>query len=292
MKNLIKLGLAGLLSIISTTVTAQNKNTENKNSLLWEVSGNGLSKPSYITGTFHILCSKDFDLKPKVLKALEKSDSFIMEINYTDPGEMAALQKMYQNDKKISDQLSPNEAKELDKILADYGTSLEKINNSSPQALYALLSMKAIPCPQTEIKSYELELLQNAVKGKKNIKGLEKVNDQMKSINDAYDLKAIINQLKLSKEYESLFKKMIEAFKNEDAQALYALFKDERFMNSQQEKAMLTDRNKNWVQTMPEMMKTGSSFFAVGGSHLMGENGIIPLLQSKGYTVKPVIQLQ
>lgn len=292
MKNLIKLGLAGLLSIISTTVTAQNKNTENKNSLLWEVSGNGLSKPSYITGTFHILCSKDFDLKPKVLKALEKSDSFIMEINYTDPGEMAALQKMYQNDKKISDQLSPNEAKELDKILADYGTSLEKINNSSPQALYALLSMKAIPCPQTEIKSYELELLQNAVKGEKNIKGLEKVNDQMKSINDAYDLKAIINQLKLSKEYESLFKKMIEAFKNEDAQALYTLFKDERFMNSQQEKAMLTDRNKNWVQTMPEMMKTGSSFFAVGGSHLMGENGIIPLLQSKGYTVKPVIQLQ
>ncbi|VEH23053.1 TraB family [Chryseobacterium nakagawai] len=291
MKNLIKLGFAALLSMNFMTATAQNNNTENENSLLWEISGNGLSKPSYIAGTFHILCSKDFDLKPKVLKALEKSDNFIMEINYTDPSEMTALQKMYQNDKKLSDLLSPNEAKELDKILIDYGTNLEKINNSSPQALYALLSMKAIPCPQTEIKSYELVLLQNALKGKKNIKGLEKVNDQMKSINDAYDLKATIAQLKLGKEYEILFGKMIKAFKNEDAQSLYTLFKDERFMNAQQEKAMLTDRNKNWVHTMPEMMKAGSSFFAVGGSHLMGENGIIPLLKAKGYTINPVSSL-
>lgn len=287
----MKLGFAALLSLNFMTASAQNKNTGNENGLLWEVSGNGLSKPSYITGTFHILCSKDFDLKPKVLKALEKSDNFVMEINYTDPGEMKDLQKMYQNDNKISDRLSPNEAQELDKILTDYGTSLEKINNSSPQALYSLLSMKAIPCPQTEIKSYELELLQSALKGKKNIKGLEKVNDQMKSINDAYDLKATIAQLKLGKEYKVLFEKMIEAFKKEDAQSLYSLFKDERFMNAQQEKAILTDRNRNWVQVMPEMMKSGSSFFAVGGSHLMGENGIIPLLKAKGYTIKPVAQL-
>ena len=287
----MKLGFAALLSLNFMTASAQNKNTGNENGLLWEVSGNGLSKPSYITGTFHILCSKDFDLKPKVLKALEKSDNFVMEINYTDPGEMKDLQKMYQNDNKISDRLSPNEAQELDKILTDYGTSLKKINNSSPQALYSLLSMKAIPCPQTEIKSYELELLQSALKGKKNIKGLEKVNDQMKSINDAYDLKATIAQLKLGKEYKVLFEKMIEAFKKEDAQSLYSLFKDERFMNAQQEKAMLTDRNRNWVQVMPEMMKSGSSFFAVGGSHLMGENGIIPLLKAKGYTIKPVAQL-
>ncbi|HCN48928.1 MAG TPA: TraB/GumN family protein [Chryseobacterium sp.] len=291
MKNLLKLGFAALLSISFNSASAQHKNTENKNSLLWEVSGNGLSKPSYIAGTFHILCSKDFEIKPKVLKALEKSDNFVMEINYTDPNEMASLQKMYQTDHKISDQLSPDEAKELNTLLADYGTSLKNIDSSSPQALYALLSAKAVPCPQTEIKLYEMELLQKAIKDKKSIKGLEKVTDQMKSINEAYDLKSIIAQLKMGKEYEVLFKKMIEAFKNENAQSLYTLFKDDRFMNAQQEKAMLTNRNKNWVKIMPEIMKKEGSFFAVGGSHLMGENGIIPLLRSQGYTVKAVSNL-
>lgn len=291
MKNLVKLGFAALLSMNTMTAKAQKSTPSNDNSLLWEVSGNGLSKPSYITGTFHILCSKDFEIKPKVLKALEKSDNFVMEINYTDPAEIKSLQKMYQTDKKISEQLSPNEAKELNTILADYGTDLKSIDSSSPQALYALLSTKAIPCPQTEIKLYEMELLQKAIKDKKTIKGLEKVEDQMKSINEAYNLRSTITQLKMGKEYEILFKQMIEAFKNENIHLLYSLFKDERFMNTQQEKAMLTNRNQNWVKAMPEIMKNQSSLFAVGGSHLMGENGIIPLLQSKGYTVKPVSSL-
>jgi len=291
MKNLIKLGFAALLSMNSMTAKAQNTDTGKDNSLLWEVSGNGLSKPSYITGTFHILCGKDFEIKPKVLKALEKSDSFVMEINYTDPAEMISLQKMFQTDKKISDQLSPDEAKELNTILVNYGTDLKSIDSSSPQALYALLSTKAIPCPKTEIKLYEMELLQKAIKDKKSIRGLEKVEDQMKSINKAYDPKSTIAQLKMGNEYEVLFRQMIEAFKNENVQSLYSLFKDERFMNSQQEKAMLTDRNQNWVKIMPEMMKKEGSFFAVGGSHLMGKNGIIPLLQAKGYTVKPISSL-
>lgn len=136
-----------------------------------------------------------------------------------------------------------------------------------------------------------MELLQKAIKDKKSIKGLEKVEDQMKSINEAYDLKSTIAQLKMDKEYQILFRKMIEAFKNENVQSLYSLFKDERFMNARQEKAMLTNRNQNWVKVMPDMMKKESSFFAVGGSHLMGENGIIPLLQAKGYKVKPVSSL-
>ncbi|MCI3937415.1 TraB/GumN family protein [Chryseobacterium aahli] len=289
MKNLVKLGFAVLLSATFTTSKAQNTNLEN--STLWEVSGNGLTKPSYIAGTFHIMCSQDFEIKSKVIKALEKSDQFVMEINYTDPAEMTAMQKMYQTDKKLSDQLTPAEAKELDKILADYGTDLTKMDNSSSQALYALISMKAIPCPQTEVKLYEIELLKNALKIKKKVFGLEKVEDQMTSINKAYDLKAVIQQLKMGKEYEILLKEMIVAFKKEDIKSLYTLFKNDKIMNAKQEKAMLTDRNNNWAEKMPEMMKKESSFFAVGGAHLMGKNGVIQLLKSKGYTLKPISSL-
>ncbi|MCT2564467.1 TraB/GumN family protein [Chryseobacterium herbae] len=289
MKNLVKLGFAVVLS--ATFMTARAQNTGSENSTLWEVSGNGLTKPSYIAGTCHVMCSKDFEIKPKVMKALEKSDQFVMEINYTDPAEMTAMQKMYRTDKKLSDQLNPAEAKELDKILAEYGTDLKKMDNSSSQALYALISMKAIPCPQTEIKLYEIELLQSAMKSKKKVFGLEKVEEQMTSINKAYDLKAVIQQLKMGKEYETLLNKMVTAFKKEDVQSLYTLFKDDKMMNPTQEKAMLTDRNKNWAEKMPEMMKKESSFFAVGGAHLMGDNGVIRLLKAKGYTVKPVSSL-
>lgn len=292
MKNLVKLGFAALASMIFMTAGAQQGKKQNsENSVLWEVTGNGLSQPSYITGTCHIMCSKDFEIKPKVVKALEKADRFVTEINYTDPKEMAAMQGMFQTDKKLSDQLTAEDAKELDKILADYGTNLKNMDNSSSQALYALISMKAVPCPQTEIKSYEIELLQTALKNKKSIDGLEKVEDQLTSINKAYDLKEVIKQLKNGREYEALLKGMIDAFKKEDVQSVYSLFKNDKFMSDKQEKAMLTDRNKNWVEKMPAMMQKGTNLFAVGGAHLMGDNGIIKLLRAKGYTVKPVSEL-
>ncbi len=291
MKNLIKLGFAALMTITFINISAQNKIAESENSVLWEISGNGLSKPSYITGTCHIMCSKDFEIKPKVLKALEKSESFVMEINYMDPSEMTALQNMFQTNKKLSEQLSTTEAAKLDNILTEYGTSLKNMDNSSSQALYALISMKAVPCPQTEIKSYEIELLQTALKNKKKIDGLEKVEDQLTSINNAYGLKEVIQQLQMGKEYEVLLQGMIDAFKKEDVQLVYDLFKNDKFMNRKQEKTMLTDRNKNWAEKMPEMMKKESSLFAVGGAHLMGENGIIKLLRAKGYTIKPVSSL-
>ncbi|AZA78400.1 TraB/GumN family protein [Chryseobacterium sp. G0186] len=291
MKNLVKLGFAALLSMNSMTATAQNKSTNNDNSLLWEVTGNGLSKSSYIAGTFHILCNKDFDIKPKIWNALNASENFVMEINYTDQNEMLAMQKMMSADKKISEQLTAAESQELDKALADYGTSLEKVDSQSPQALYALVATKAIPCPPNEVKMYEIELLKTALKNKKSVGGLEKVDDQINAIGQAYSLKEVISQLKLGNEYSIAAQKMTEAFKNENLKNLDQLIKDPKFMNKKQEKLVLTDRNKNWVQKMPEMMKKQSSFFAVGSGHLWGENGLINLLKAKGYTVKPVSSL-
>lgn len=291
MKNVIKLGLAALLSVNFMTVQAQNTNTGNDNSLLWEVSGNGLSKPSYIAGTFHILCNRDFDIKPKVWNALNQAENFVTEINYTDQNEMASIQKMMNADKKISEQITPEEAKDLDKILAEYGTTLKNVDSHSSAALYSLVATKAVPCPQNEVKMYEIELLKTALKNKKTVSGLEKVDEQTYAISQAYDLKEAILQLKQGNQYAVAVQKMAEAFKNENLKQLDKLIKDPKFMNKRQEKLVLTDRNRNWAEKMPEIMKKQSSFFAVGSGHLWGDNGLINLLKSKGYTVKPVSNL-
>ncbi len=291
MKNVIKLGLAALLSVNFMTAQAQNTNTGNDNSLLWEVSGNGLSKPSYIAGTFHILCNRDFDIKPKVWNALNQSENFVTEINYTDQNEMASIQKMMNADKKISEQLTPEEAKDLDKILAEYGTTLKNVDSHSSADLYSLVATKAVSCPQNEVNMYEIELLKTALKNKKTVSGLEKVDEQTYAISQAYDLKESILQLKQGNQYAVAVQKMAEAFKNEDLKQLDQLIKDPKFMNKRQEKLVLTDRNRNWAEKMPEIMKKQSAFFAVGSGHLWGDNGLINLLKSKGYTIKPVSNL-
>jgi UDP-3-O-acyl-N-acetylglucosamine deacetylase len=56
------------------------------------------------------------------------------------------------------------------------------------------------------------------------------------------------------------------------------------------EKILLTNRNKNWIPIMEEMILEKPTLFAVGAGHLGGPNGIIRLMIEKGYTLSPVSQ--
>src|SRR5262245_19705974 len=50
--------------------------------LLWEISGNGLQKPSYIYGTIHVHDSKAFRLNDSVLAALRSCSIFASELQF------------------------------------------------------------------------------------------------------------------------------------------------------------------------------------------------------------------
>ncbi|WP_462220487.1 hypothetical protein [Ferruginibacter sp.] len=61
---IIKLVLAVLLL---NSCTAQNnsislKTNDTDNTLLWEISGKQLTAPSYLFGTFHLICKDDIPL--------------------------------------------------------------------------------------------------------------------------------------------------------------------------------------------------------------------------------------
>ena len=52
--------------------------------------------------------------------------------------------------------------------------------------------------------------------------------------------------------------------------------------------ALIDIRNSNWAEELPALMVESPSFIAVGALHLPGNNGLLNLLQKKGYTVEPV----
>lgn len=63
--------------------------------LLWKISGNGLSKPSYIIGTYHLAPASFADSIPGLKNALDASEQVYGEIimsEMTAPENMAKLQ--------------------------------------------------------------------------------------------------------------------------------------------------------------------------------------------------------
>ena len=70
--------LAVLCLVISVTLLAQKNILDN--SLLWKVAGNGLKKPTYIFGTFHLLTNAYADTLPGVINAYKSSDVVVGEL--------------------------------------------------------------------------------------------------------------------------------------------------------------------------------------------------------------------
>jgi uncharacterized protein len=56
----------------------------NDNTLLWEVSGNGLEKPSYLFGTFHIMCKDDITFSKNLKTALKSTKEVFFEMDLDD----------------------------------------------------------------------------------------------------------------------------------------------------------------------------------------------------------------
>lgn len=285
MKNLFKSAITAIAIIFSLATQAQTKSPKLENSLLWEVSGNGLSKPSFVYGTIHMICSGDYFLSEKTKKAFEISDKLVLEVNLSDPGEIKYGEQMAMGKKPLSQTLTPDEFTKLDAVLRkNANLAAKQVEPYSMLAIMGLLSARSFGCD--DLKQYETIFVEMANKKNIGIVGLETYKHQIELLENAYSNKELLDLFESTTKEETA--QLVVDYKNEDVDAIYKSNADEKVMNTKAKKYMLDDRNKNWAVRLPEMMKKESLFVAVGAAHLGGESGVINLLKKAGYTVKPV----
>jgi uncharacterized protein YbaP (TraB family) len=283
MKNLLKSILIAVAFAFCFSVNAQAPKSEN--SMLWEVSGNGLAKPSYLFGTVHMICGKDFIMKPKVLEAFSKTSKLTLEINMDNTEELKIVQEMAISKEPLSKKLTPKQIAQLEEVLKkNGGLTLAQVDNYSLETVMSFLFMNSFGC--TDLKFYELEFIGKAKESKKPIVGLEKAVEQMDLLNQSFTDDELIAYLQ--KINVDMCNTMIKDYKNEDINSIYAMTTDKEMMSATTKKTLLDNRNENWLKIMTQMMQKESVFFAVGAAHFAGELGVLNLLRKVGYIVKPI----
>lgn len=85
--------------------------SKHKNSLLYKITGNGLKKPSYLLGTMHMISGKDFYLREKVLKAMNKCSIYYMEVDLGSAQQLQLMEQKMPAMTDISEGLSISEKK-------------------------------------------------------------------------------------------------------------------------------------------------------------------------------------
>jgi len=99
------------------------------NALLFEISGHGLTKPSYIYGTFHILCPTDIMPIEKFTPYIDRVDQLIMEIDMDDPAEMGSMTKgaAINDGRTIKDVLTPEQYGKVDEMFKNtFGSTVNR----------------------------------------------------------------------------------------------------------------------------------------------------------------------
>ncbi len=264
---------------------------KNNNTLLWEVSGNGLATPSYLFGTFHLMCKDDMVFSKNFSNALSNANTLVMEIDLSDAkNTFGAIEFLkMKNDTTLKKILSQNEYNRLSTFFKDsLKMSLSFFENMKPVFLQALFYPKMMSCKQSG--SLEEAIMAQAKKANKQIKGLETIElqsallDNISYQEQAKSLMELINDFQNQK---LNFEQLLLSYKSQNANEMSKLIESDPELKNQRPE-LLDNRNLNWVNQFEQLMPKSSLFVAVGAGHLFGEMGLIQLLRKKGYQLKPI----
>jgi uncharacterized protein YbaP (TraB family) len=268
---------------------------KDNNTLLWEISGKGLAAPSYLFGTFHLLCKSDIHFSQPVQQAVQSVNELYLEMDLDDPNTLlGAMSLMNMNGaKQLKDLYSPDEYTRLSNFFKDsLRSSLTPFQSMKPAFLESMLYPKMMPCKY--ISGVEEELMVLAKKDKKKIQGLETMAFQASvfdSIPYAEQAKELLKTIDSIASYRLYFDTLITVYKSQQLGEIEKMFGRAEFGMQDNQDILLNKRNKNWVAQLKTIMKKESVFIAVGAGHLVGDMGLIALLRKEGYLLRPILNL-
>jgi uncharacterized protein len=295
-----KISAGVLVSLWSLLGCAQkpDKIAPDDNTLLWKISGNGLTKPSYLYGTIHMLCADDAMLSDQMKNVIRKAEEVYFEVDLDNLFEMiSVMAKMkMKGDTTLQDLLSKEDYDKVKDYFETNGSMLpfSMLETYKPILALSTLQENSMECESTAMM--EQVIMQEAKQSDKKVKGLESMSYQA-GVLDSIPYKLQAEQLvtyidemtknKTSKE-DSELAEMMKAYKSQDLRQLEALMMKTDMGIGNFTEVLLYNRNRNWVVKLKDLMPEKSLLIAVGAGHLPGEKGVINLLRKAGYKVTPI----
>ena len=283
-----KIFLSALIIFIALCTNAQ---TSLAKTLLWQITGPGITAPSYLYGTIHLMCPQDIIVSTELRAKFYSTKQLFLELDMDDPSVMAKtmMQMNMKNDTTLKQLLS---SQQYDSVASAFkkitGMPVEMMQTMKPELLETLIYPSLLGCAGAE--AWEQKFMQLAKANNMKVNGLEQVEDQLKIFDEIpYTTQAkefaetILNIDSVKKSFIG----MLELYKQKDLDALNKMMNDENEL-SEYSDLLLKNRNEKWIPEIIEQAKSEPTFFAVGAAHLGNDLGVINLLRKQGYTLTPV----
>lgn len=287
-----------LLSFYFTDAqTSQNK-PKKYPSLLWEISGKGLTKPSYLFGTMHVSSKLAFHLSDSFYLGIRNADVVALETNpETWQQDLRRYEHMEEAYKDVySDSryvLEPNDFLRKSTLqVSKYESMIERALSSRPVIINNLLyRSNSDESSDFEEDTYlDLHIFQTGKRWGKKICSVENFDECMRLTTEAYVDGMKDDKRKMHHEYnpEFSYDKLETAYRTGNLDLLDTITQVNQQSAAFTEK-FLYKRNEIQAASIDSILKTKATLFVgVGASHLPGQRGVIELLRNMGYRLRPV----
>lgn len=287
----LHLSFLALLLLCSAPVVRAQQAVEN--SLLWKIQRDDLPAPSYLFGTFHLMGSHYVDSLDGVIQGFRECRAVVGEILLDSSITMKLMLASRLDGTTLDRLLTPEEYQATDAWFKELsGMDLSRFNAMNPATvqnlMMAMMQQKYYPSNGPDDEPMDLYFQRLAKNQGKELKGLENLDVQ---------INALFTQFPVSRQAEMLadfvrnrdralveLKKMNAAYRKGDLRNLELLLAEQNYTKSESS-VLLDDRNKQWMETLPSLLRAQSTFVAVGALHLAGDYGLVSLLRKAGYTV-------
>lgn len=283
--------LTCLLLTASTLVLAQTKPSDKKKyqGLLWEISGKGLPKPSYLFGTMHVSSKLAFHLSDSFYHCIRKADIVALE---TDPQQLqedfSKSSMLRLSSRYMADMGAGFMTKDAFTIGA-YADLLRTGLTYRPEMINHLLYRSFAAQEDFEEDTFlDMYIYQVGKKMGKRATGVENFAESERLMLEAYRDAANDKKAKRpGRDVGNTGDKLNDAYRRGDLDMLDSL-SNNQFSSSAFLEKFLYKRNENMFRSIDSIIRRDGLFAGVGAAHLPGERGLINMLRKAGYTVRPI----
>ncbi|MBT8322660.1 MAG: TraB/GumN family protein, partial [Eudoraea sp.] len=264
-------------------------NAQERNSLLWEISGNGLKQSSFLYGTMHVSKKIAFHLDDVFYEALLKSDMVALESdpgtwlesdtdrsggNYR-PGYGFKPKGFYSRAFQFTPPTTRDIAKYLssdDRLVNNILYRTNEYNQNFEEDTYLdMFIYRAGAKYNKPVVALEDPEVANALVGRASKNAMKQKPDEW---------------LQKKMERQGLAFLMQDAYRERNINLLDSI--DQAMYTEYYRKNMLYLRNEHMANKLDSVMNQARVFAGIGAAHLPGEKGVISLLREAGYTVTPL----
>ena len=267
--------------------------------VLYRISGNAATAPSYILATNKLVDMTFLDSIPNVFKCYSECNKVITEFTMQDYEALAALRQaaILPDSVRLSHFYSNEQYNEIDDALRiNLGMGLDKLGRMKPSYLAEMYRNELMKkwLHYDEDRSMETFFEKVAAQSNIPVYGLDDVGETMYILFDrepfhwqCEELLKLVEYPEKEVRFERSLLEMYQSGRLTDM-AYFVKSPDNQTSLSFSDYKVYSQRNQQWVKRLTPYLKEGKAFITLNAIYLGGEEGLIAQLKASGFRVKAV----